>query len=114
MTSRADNSRAAYNKYRKRKRIEEDNCNNESKRTKSHAERQREYRETHENVSAVNMRYYRKRKPQKNKTPQTSTSIEPTPTPIIYNYYQANEYFQKMLLAISLVMPATYVIDYGI
>jgi hypothetical protein len=54
MTSRTDkmstsNSRAAYmTGYRKRKRLEEDNCNNNiSKRTKLNAERQHEYRETH-------------------------------------------------------------------
>jgi hypothetical protein len=41
------------------------------------------------------MLHYRKRKaeekPQENKTPQASTSIDPTPTPIIHNYNQANE-----------------------
>jgi hypothetical protein len=58
MTSRIDkmtagNSRAAYmREYKKRKRIEEDNCNNVPKRTKLNAERQREYRETHKNLSA--------------------------------------------------------------
>jgi hypothetical protein len=52
MTSRtdkmfADNSRAAYmREYRERKRLE-DNCNNVPKRTTLHAEREREYRETH-------------------------------------------------------------------
>jgi hypothetical protein len=29
------------------------------------------------------------------KTSQASTSTDPTPTPIIYNYNQVNEYFQK-------------------
>jgi hypothetical protein len=57
MTSRTDkmsagNSRAAYMKdYRKTKRLE-DNCNNVRKRTKLHAERLREYKETHRNFSA--------------------------------------------------------------
>jgi hypothetical protein len=41
----AGNSRAAYmREYRKRKRLEEDNCNNVPKRTKLNAERQRDYR----------------------------------------------------------------------
>jgi hypothetical protein len=50
MTSRTDkisagNSRAAYmREYRKRKRLEEDNCNNVHKRTKINFERQRDYR----------------------------------------------------------------------
>jgi hypothetical protein len=48
--------------YRKRKRLEEDNCNNVSKRTKLHTERQREYRETRKNLSAEYMRNYRTRK----------------------------------------------------
>jgi hypothetical protein len=30
-----------------------------------------------------------------NETPQASTSADPTPTPIIYSYNQANEEFQK-------------------
>jgi hypothetical protein len=34
-------------------------------------------------------------KGQENKTPQASTSTDPTPNPIIYNYNQANEYFRK-------------------
>jgi hypothetical protein len=34
-------------------------------------------------------------KAQENKTPQASTSTDPTPTPIIYSYNQANEHFQK-------------------
>jgi hypothetical protein len=100
MTSCTDNiadgnSRAAYmREYKKRKRLE-DNCNNVPKRTKLHAERHREYRETHKNVSAEYMHNYRKRKDQENNTPQASTSTEPTPTPIMYNYNQDNEYFQK-------------------
>jgi hypothetical protein len=58
MTSRtnkmtAGSSRAAHmREYRKRKRLEEDNCNNVFKRTKLNAQRQREYRETHKTVSA--------------------------------------------------------------
>jgi hypothetical protein len=57
--------------------------------------RQCEYRETHRNISAENMRNYRKRKAQENKTPRASTLTDPTPTPIIYSYNQASEYFQK-------------------
>jgi hypothetical protein len=42
------NSRAAYmREYRKRKRLEEDNCNNASKWAKLHTERQLEYRGTY-------------------------------------------------------------------
>jgi hypothetical protein len=49
----AGNNRAAYmREYRKRKRLEEDNCNNVPKRTKLHAERESEYTETHKNLSA--------------------------------------------------------------
>jgi hypothetical protein len=65
MTSRTDkksagNSRAAYmREYRKRKRLEKDNCNNVPKRTKLHGERQREYRETHKNLRAEYMRFQR-------------------------------------------------------
>jgi hypothetical protein len=86
MTSRTDdisasNNRASYmREYRKGKRLEGDNCNNVPKRTKLNAERQRDYR---------------KRKARENKTSQASTLTDPTPTPIIYNYNQANEYFQK-------------------
>jgi hypothetical protein len=93
------NSRAAYmTEYRERERLEEDNCNNVPKRTKLTAKRQREYRETHKNISAENMRNHRKRKAQENKTPQASTSTDATSAPIIYNYYQANEYFQKNII----------------
>jgi hypothetical protein len=66
--------------YRKRKGLEEDNCNNVPKRTKLNAERQQDYR---------------KRKAQENKTPQASTSTNPTPTPIIYSYNQVNEYLKN-------------------
>jgi hypothetical protein len=58
MTSRtakmsAGNSCAAYmREYRKRRRLEEDNCNIVPKRTKLHAEQHREYRETHKNLTA--------------------------------------------------------------
>jgi hypothetical protein len=101
-TPQAGNSHAAYmGEYRKRKRLEEANCNNASKRTKLNTERQRECRETHRNISAENLRNYRKRKTQEkaqeNKIPQASTSTDPTPTPNIYNYNHANEYFQKIL-----------------
>jgi hypothetical protein len=60
--------------------LEKDICNNVPKRTKLNAERQRDYR---------------KCKAQEYKRPQESTSTDPTPTPIIYNCNQANEYFQK-------------------
>jgi hypothetical protein len=70
MTSRTDkmsacNSRDAYSRaaymreYRKRKLLEEDSCNNVPKRTKLHAERQREYRETHKNLFYEYMCNYR-------------------------------------------------------
>jgi hypothetical protein len=56
----AGNSRAAYmREYRKRKRLEEDNCNNVPKRTELNAERQREYRGTHKNLSAEYIRFQR-------------------------------------------------------
>jgi hypothetical protein len=45
------------------------------------------------------MRNYRKRKAQgkaqENKTPKASMSTDPTPTSIMCNYNQTNEYFQK-------------------
>jgi hypothetical protein len=66
--------------YRKRKRLEGDNYNNVPKRTKLNVERQRDYR---------------KRKTQENKTSQAFMLSNPTPTPIIYNCNQANEYFLK-------------------
>jgi hypothetical protein len=98
--------------------LEKDNYNNVPKRAKLNAERQREYRETHKNISAENTHNYRKRKAQEiaqeNKTSQASTSTDPTPTPIIHSYDQASEYFQRILLVIHLVMPATNVIDYGV
>jgi hypothetical protein len=51
-TPQAGSSRAAYmREYRKRRRLEE-KWNNVTKRTKLNAERQREYRETHKNLSA--------------------------------------------------------------
>jgi hypothetical protein len=80
-TPQAGNSHAAYmREYRQRTRLEKDICNYVPKRIKLNAECQRDYR---------------KRKAQGNITPQASTSTEPTPTPIIYNYNQVNEYFQK-------------------
>jgi hypothetical protein len=83
----ASNGRAAYmKKRRKRQRLEADNCNNVPKRTKLNAERQRDYR---------------KRKAQENKTSQTYTSTAPTPIPIIYNYNEANKYFQKNFIGNS-------------
>jgi hypothetical protein len=74
---------------------------------KLNAEWQREYRETHKNISAENMRNYRKCKAQENKTPQASTSTEPIPTTIIYNYDEVNEYFQKNFIG----NPFGYVCD---
>jgi hypothetical protein len=71
-------------------RLEEHNCNNVTKRTKLNAERQREYRGTHKNIYAEKMHDHRKRKAQENKPPQASTSVEQTPTPILYNYDEAN------------------------
>jgi hypothetical protein len=54
----AGNSRAEYVRdYKKKKRLEENNCNNVPKRTKLHAEIQHEYRETHKDVSAEYMRF---------------------------------------------------------
>jgi hypothetical protein len=59
----AGNNRAEYaTEYRERKRLEEDNCNNVSKRTKLSGERQPEYRETHKILSAEYMCNYRKHK----------------------------------------------------
>jgi hypothetical protein len=58
MTSRTNklstgNSHAAYMRgHRKRRRLEEDNCNNVPKRTKLNAKQQCEYGETHKNLSA--------------------------------------------------------------
>jgi hypothetical protein len=75
---------ACMREYRKRKQLVEDNCNNVPKRTKLDTERQREYRETHKNLSAEYMHNYRKRKAQENKTPQASTSTDLTTTPVIY------------------------------
>jgi hypothetical protein len=63
MTSRTDkisagNSRVEYmRENRERERLEEHNCNNVLKRTNLHAERQREYKETHKNVYAEYMRF---------------------------------------------------------
>jgi hypothetical protein len=50
------------------------------------------------NISAENMRNYRKRKAQENRTPQASTSTDRAPTPIIYNCNQANKHFQKNVI----------------
>jgi hypothetical protein len=94
----AGNSHAACRtEYKKRMRLDEDNCNNVPKQIKLNAEWQCEYKETHKNVSAENMRNYRKCKVQENKT-QASTSTDLTPTAITYNYDQANEYFQKNVI----------------
>jgi hypothetical protein len=89
------NSRAAYmREYRKRKRLEEGNCNNVPKRTKLHAdgnsraaymreyrkrkspaERRREYRKAHKNLFAEYMRNYRKRKAQEKGQEEKTTRI---------------------------------------
>jgi hypothetical protein len=73
-----------------------------------HAERQREYRKTHKNLSAEYKRNYRspktQGKAQKNKTPQASTSTDPTRIPIIYNYSKPMNTFKRILLLIHLVM----------
>jgi hypothetical protein len=67
----AGNSCAAYmRQYRKRKRLEEDNCNNVTKQTKLNAERQHEYRETYKNLCVEYMHNYRKLKAQEIKTAQ--------------------------------------------
>jgi hypothetical protein len=54
---------------------------------------------------------YRKRKArekdQENKAPQAFMSTDPTPTPVIYSYDQANEYFQKNFIG----NPFGYVCD---
>jgi hypothetical protein len=112
MTSRtdkmsADSIRAAYMRVQVRKQLEEDNCNNVPKRTKLHGERQRGYRETHKNISAEYMHNYRKHKAQKNKTPQASTSTDPTPTQLYTVITNPMNTFKRILLVIHLVMPAT-------
>jgi hypothetical protein len=55
------------------------------------------------------MHSYRKRKAQENKTPQKSTSADPTPIPIIYTYNEASEYFQKNFVG----NPFIYACDIG-
>jgi hypothetical protein len=67
------------------------------------------------NLSAEYMRNYRKSKAQENKTPQASTSTDPTPIPIVYTIViKLMTAFKRILLAIHLAMPTKYVIDYGI
>jgi L-rhamnose mutarotase len=69
------NSCAAYMRvYRKRKQLEEDNCNDVPKRTKLNAERQREYRETHKNLYVEYMCNYRQCKAQEIKIAQAGNS----------------------------------------
>jgi hypothetical protein len=60
--------------YRKRKQLEEDNCNNVPKWTKLNAKRQHEYKEAHKNLYIEYMRNYRQRKAQETKTPQAGSS----------------------------------------
>jgi hypothetical protein len=58
--------------YRKRKRLEEDNCSNVPKPTKLNAERQREYRGTHKTYllkTCVNTANAKLRKELREKTP---------------------------------------------
>jgi hypothetical protein len=54
MTSRIDKMSAGITggAYVREYRMEEDNCKNVPKGTKLHAEREREYRDTHKNLSA--------------------------------------------------------------
>jgi hypothetical protein len=74
--------------YRKRRWLEGDNCNNVPKRrTKLNAERQHDYRKRKAQG-----------KTQENKTSQASTSTDPAPTPIIYNYNKVNECFPKIVI----------------
>jgi hypothetical protein len=94
MTQAGNSHAACMRENRKRKWLEEGNCNNVRKWTKLNAERTREYRETH-NTSAEYMRNYKKCKAQENKTSHAVTSTDPTPIQITYNYSKANEYFQK-------------------
>jgi hypothetical protein len=96
MTSHTDkvsagNGHAAYMiEYRKRKRSEEDNCNNVPKWTKVNAERQCEYRETRKNLSAEEMQSSSKSSGKQNITSIYVNWLYTNP-----NYNQANEYFQK-------------------
>jgi hypothetical protein len=78
------------------------------------AERQREYRETHKNLSSEYMHNYRKRKAQENKTPQASTSTPLHQLQLYTIIIKPINTFKRILLVIHLVMPATYVIDHGI
>jgi hypothetical protein len=59
-------------------------------------------KEKHKNVSAEYMCTYRRsktlEKAQENKIPQTSTSTDTTPLPIIYDYNRANKYFQNNII----------------
>jgi hypothetical protein len=74
MLSRHQNARQTHDIKRANRFFDcEYKCNNVPKRTKLHAERQRQYRETHNNLSAEYMSNYRKRKAQENKTPRAST-----------------------------------------
>jgi glucan phosphorylase len=65
-------------------------------------------------LNAERQRDYRKRKAQENKTSQESTSTDPTPTPIYTVIIKRMNTFKRIVLVIHLVMPATYLIDYGI
>jgi hypothetical protein len=54
--------------YRKRKWLEDDNCNNVPKRTKLNAEQHCDYTQTHKNVYAEYIHNYRQCKAQENNT----------------------------------------------
>jgi hypothetical protein len=82
------NSRAVYMKEnRKRKRLEEDNCNNVHKRTRLNAKQQREYRATHKNLYVEYMHNYRKRKAQENKTPQAGDLSLSSVSGLIFSFF---------------------------
>jgi hypothetical protein len=81
---------------------------------KFNVEWQHEYRETHKNLSAEYMRKYRKRKAQENKTPQASTSTDLHQLQLCTFVMKPMNTIRRMLLVIHLVMPVTYVIDYGV
>jgi hypothetical protein len=85
-------------KYRKRKRLEGDNCNNVPKRTKLHAERQRDYR---------------KRKAQEKNHHKHLCQLTRHQLQLYTIIMKTMNTFKRILLVIILVMPATYLIDYN-
>jgi hypothetical protein len=96
------------------KRLEEDNCNNVPKRTKLHAERQREYTEPHKNLSAEYMHIYRKHKTQETQRHKHLLQLTLHHLQFYAIIIKPMNTFQGILLVIHLVMPETYVIDYDI